>query len=51
MKHSHYRAPRTLADCSFDSGYPTAKSSADVWDVVIAVIGVVVVIGILGGVL
>ena len=25
MKHSHYQTPRTLADCQFDVGYPTAR--------------------------
>ena len=25
MKPSHYQTPRTLADCQFDVGYPTAR--------------------------
>jgi hypothetical protein len=25
MKLSHYQTPRTLADCSFDVGYPQAQ--------------------------
>ena len=26
MKPSHTQTPRTLADCQFDVGYPTARS-------------------------
>jgi hypothetical protein len=25
MKHSHIQTPRTLAECTFDVGYPTAR--------------------------
>jgi len=25
MKHSHTQTPRTLAECSFEVGYPTAR--------------------------
>jgi len=25
MKHSHTQTPRTLSECSFDVGYPTAR--------------------------
>ena len=29
MKLSHYQTPRTLADCTFEVGHPTAMSTSE----------------------
>ena len=52
MKASHYRTPRTLAECEFVSGYPviTKTRHAPVWAVLWAVsfaaIGVLLALGV-----
>jgi hypothetical protein len=34
MKLSHYQTPRTLADCSFDVGYPEARGGEPMFETV-----------------
>ena len=34
MKLSHYQTPRTLADCSFDVGYPEVTSREPMFETV-----------------